>query len=130
MCRSATYPENWYSLTYPHRDYACLDCKYAIPEKFCKHQGAIILKITDVDQDVIVEYCGMYYGTNRRRLFEMFRAERGFCDEDGLDKDIIIDSTDMNHDATPNLDDLEIGSNLYKKMIWLKWMKLFFMQKL
>ena len=66
------------------------------------------LKTTDVDQDAIVEYCDTYYGTTRGGLFEMFRAERGFCDEDGLDKDMIIDSTDTNHDATPNLDDLEI----------------------
>ena len=109
MCRSATYPENWYSLTYPHRDYACCDCEYAIRGNFCKHQAAIILKTTDVDQDAIVEYCGTYYGTTRGGLFEMFKAERGFCDEDGLDEDIIIDSTDTNHDATPNLDDLEIG---------------------
>ena len=76
MCRSATYPENWYSLTFPHRNYACYDCEYAIQGNFCKHQTVIILKMTDVDQDVIVEYCGMYYRMTREGLFEMFRTER------------------------------------------------------
>ena len=63
----------------------------------------------NIDQDVVVEYCGTYYRTTRGRLFEMFRTEREFYDEDGLDEDIIIDLTDTNHDAEPNLDTLEIG---------------------
>ena len=73
------------------------------------------MKATDVDQDAIVEYCGTYYGTTRGGLFEMFRAERGFCDEDELDEDIIIDSTNTNHDTTPNLDDLKIGVESLQK---------------
>ena len=109
MCRSATYLENWYSLTYLHRDYACCDCEYAIRGNFCKQQAAIILKTTDVDQDCIVEYCGMYYGTTRGGLTEMFKSERGFCDEDGLDDDIITDLTNTSPDATPKLDDFVIG---------------------
>ena len=32
--------------------------------------------MTDVDQDAIVEYCGMYYRMTREGLFEMFRTER------------------------------------------------------
>ena len=39
----------------------------------------------------------------------MFKSERGFCDKDGLDDDVIIDLTDTNTNATPNLADLEIG---------------------
>ena len=109
MCQSATYPENWYSLTYLHRDYACCDCKYTIRGNACKHQATIILKTTDVDQDCIVEYCGTYYGTTRGGLIEMCKSERKFRDENELDDDVIIDLTDTSPDATPNLDDLEIG---------------------
>ena len=108
MCRNATTLKNRYSLTYPHRDYACCDCRYAIQGNFCKHQAAIILKTTDVDKDVIVEYCGTYYGTTRGELFEIFKTEREFCDENGLGEDVIIDLTNTNRDATPNLDALEI----------------------
>ena len=49
ICQSVIYMENWYFFTYPHHDYACCDCEYAIRENLCKHQAAIILKITDVD---------------------------------------------------------------------------------
>ena len=115
ICRSATYPQNWYSLTYSYRDYVCCDCEYAIRGNFYKHQAAIILKTTDVDQDCIVEYCGTYDGTACGRLVEMFKSERRFRDEDGLDGDVIIDLNDTCSDVASNLDDLEIGIKLSQK---------------
>lgn len=50
----------------------------------------------------------MYYGTMRKELVEMFKAERVFRDKDKLDDDVVIDLTDMNYDVAPNLDNLEI----------------------
>ena len=109
MCQSATYLENWYSLIYPHRDYACCDSGYVIWGNFYKHQAAIILKITDVDPDCIVEYCGTYYGTARGGLVDMFKSKKGFRDKNGLDDDVIIDLNDTCSNVAPNLDNLEIG---------------------
>ena len=70
------------------------------------------MKTTDVDQDCIVEYCGTYYATTRGGSIEVFKSERGFREEDGLDDDVIIDLTETSPDTIPNLDDLEIGVEL------------------
>ena len=43
----------------------------------------------------------MYYGTMRKKLVEMFKAERRFRDKDKLDDDVVIDLTDMNYDVAP-----------------------------
>lgn len=41
----------------------------------------------------------------------MFQVERGFCNENCMNEDVIIDLTDTNAKEAPNLDDLEIGMN-------------------
>ena len=88
---------------------------------FLQAWSPIILKVTDVDQVVIVEYCGMYYGTTRWELFEMFRAEREFCSEYDLNVDVIIYLIDTSLDAAPTLDGLEIGLELPYKMTRSGW---------
>ena len=45
----------------------------------------------------------------------MFKSEREFRDEDGLDDDIIIDLNVTCSDVAQNLDDLEIGIELSQK---------------
>ena len=46
----------------------------------------------------------------------MFKSEREFRDEDGLDDDVIIDLNDTCSNVTLNLNDLEIGLSSRKKM--------------
>ena len=46
----------------------------------------------------------------------MFKSEREFRDEDGLDDNVIIDLNDICSNVTLNLNDLEIGLSSHKKM--------------
>ena len=45
----------------------------------------------------------------------MFKSNREFRDEDGLDDDVIINLNDICSDVAPNLNDLEIGIKLSQK---------------
>ena len=53
----------WYKVCAPCTEYACSNCEWSIRGNFCKYQVAI-LKGFGISTDIIIEFCGTWYGTN------------------------------------------------------------------
>ena len=63
----------WYKVYAPCTEYACCNCEWSIRGNFCKHQVAI-LKGFGISIDIIIEFCGTWYGTNQGGVIPMFGA--------------------------------------------------------
>ena len=63
-----------YKVSCPYLRYSCCSCPSGLRGNFCKHQCAIILQYTDIPESMLLEFCGTYFGTNKRGIWTMFEA--------------------------------------------------------
>jgi hypothetical protein len=79
-----------------------IDGEWAIQKNFCKHQIIIIiiLMVTDVTQEDVIDYCGTWFGSYREGLATMF-----------VDPKYILDDSDSENDGEANGDEgvIDIG---------------------
>ncbi len=84
-----------YNLNYIFIEYASFTCKWALSGNLCKHQVIILLACSNLTNDDIVNYCGMWYGSNHGGLNAMFmdlkylQVHDGSSKDEGYEEDII-----------------------------------------
>ncbi len=80
-----------------HLKYACCSCPWGLRENFCKHQCAIILQNTDISESMLLEFCGTYFGTNRRGLGTMFEASvpDDFFEDEDEESCVVLESCNI-----------------------------------
>jgi hypothetical protein len=61
-----------YKVMHPFIEYASCTCAWAMWGHLCKHQIMIILMVTNVTQEDVIEYCGTWYKSNHNGLPIMF----------------------------------------------------------
>jgi len=84
-----------YNLNYIFIEYASFTCKWALCGNLCKHQVIILLACSDLTNDDIINYCGMWYGSNRGGLNAMFvdlkylQVHDGSSEDESYEEDMI-----------------------------------------
>ncbi len=61
-----------YKMKYPFTKYSSCTCEWAIRKNLCKHQIVIILMVTNVTQEDVIDYYGTWFSSNRKGLVAMF----------------------------------------------------------
>ncbi len=87
IVRNQHYSHVSYKVMHPFTEYASCTCEWAMSGNLCKHQIMIILMVTNVTQEDVIEYCGTWYGSNCGGLPTMFAYPKHIRDDSNFEND-------------------------------------------
>jgi hypothetical protein len=79
--QSQHLPNVIYVEKFPFTKIFCCTCEWALRKNMCKQQIMVILTCTNIFQEVIIHYCGTWYGSHCGGLGHMFVDPRHISDD-------------------------------------------------
>jgi hypothetical protein len=61
-----------YEVPFPFTKYACCTCEWTLRGNLCNHQVVILLTCISLTKENIIQYCGIWYGSNHGGFVAMF----------------------------------------------------------